>query len=221
MLFPFLNVNANFLPMLLFFFLKIFYHFFWQEGVVAIKFPSLFIWESLYFLLHFWRLIHKVQRFRLFLLWALNFSLHCLICMASWEMLDAFPFLVWKLHAQVYCRGSKGSYLSCFVISGLPGCVVSCHINLGNFSVIIVLNISSIYFSIFWFSHCAWKLSRFSCVWLTATVGIVTSQTPLSIGFSRQEYWSGLPCLQGIFPTQGSNPCLRSGKPTVFPLCVY
>ena len=26
--------------------------------------------------------------------------------------------------------------------------------------------------------------------------------------FSRQEYWSGLPCppLQGIFPTQGSNP---------------
>ena len=27
MLFPFLNVNANFLPMLLFFFLKIFYHF--------------------------------------------------------------------------------------------------------------------------------------------------------------------------------------------------
>ena len=30
-------------------------------------------------------------------------------------------------------------------------------------------------------------------------------QTPLSVGFSRQEYWSGLPSLQGIFPTQGSN----------------
>ena len=31
------------------------------------------------------------------------------------------------------------------------------------------------------------------------------------MGFSRQEYWSGLPCLfflQGIFPTQGSNPGL-------------
>ena len=26
------------------------------------------------------------------------------------------------------------------------------------------------------------------------------------MGFSRQEYWSGLPCLPlGIFPTQGSN----------------
>ena len=34
-------------------------------------------------------------------------------------------------------------------------------------------------------------------------------QAPLSIGSSRQEYWSGLPfsLLQGIFLTQGSNPC--------------
>ena len=31
-------------------------------------------------------------------------------------------------------------------------------------------------------------------------------QAPLSMGFSRQEYWSGWPCLfQGIFLTQGSN----------------
>ena len=33
-----------------------------------------------------------------------------------------------------------------------------------------------------------------------------------SWGFSRQEYWSGLPCpgsmIQGIFPTQGLNPGL-------------
>ena len=30
---------------------------------------------------------------------------------------------------------------------------------------------------------------------------------PLSMGFSRQEYWSGLPCApQGIFPTQGLKP---------------
>ena len=32
---------------------------------------------------------------------------------------------------------------------------------------------------------------------------------PLSLGFSRQEYWSGLRfLLQGIFPTQGLNPHL-------------
>ena len=32
--------------------------------------------------------------------------------------------------------------------------------------------------------------------------------TPLSMEFSRQEYWSGLPFLQLIFPTQGWNPSL-------------
>ena len=33
----------------------------------------------------------------------------------------------------------------------------------------------------------------------------IACQAPLSMGFSRQEYWSGLPFLQGIFLTQGSN----------------
>ena len=38
----------------------------------------------------------------------------------------------------------------------------------------------------------------------------VAHQAPLSVGFSKQEYWSGLPCLlQGIFLTQGSNSGLR------------
>ena len=37
-------------------------------------------------------------------------------------------------------------------------------------------------------------LSRFSCVWLRATLWTVALQAPLSMGFSRQEYWSGLPC---------------------------
>ena len=33
----------------------------------------------------------------------------------------------------------------------------------------------------------------------------VAHQAPLSVGFSRQEYWSELSFLQEIFPTQGSN----------------
>ena len=36
-------------------------------------------------------------------------------------------------------------------------------------------------------------LSRFSHVQLFATLWTVACQAPLSIGFSRQEYWSGLP----------------------------
>ena len=41
---------------------------------------------------------------------------------------------------------------------------------------------------------------------LFATLRTVAHQAPLSMGFSRQEYWSGGQfLLQEIFPTQGSN----------------
>ena len=36
-------------------------------------------------------------------------------------------------------------------------------------------------------------LSRFSCVRLCATPEMAAHQAPLSLGFSRQEHWSGLP----------------------------
>ena len=39
----------------------------------------------------------------------------------------------------------------------------------------------------------AWVLSRFSRVWLFVSPWTVTLQGPLSMEFSRQEYWSGLP----------------------------
>ena len=41
-------------------------------------------------------------------------------------------------------------------------------------------------------------LSRFSHVQFFATLWTVVHQAPLSLGFSRQEYWIGLP-----FPTPG------------------
>ena len=37
-------------------------------------------------------------------------------------------------------------------------------------------------------------LCRFSHVQLCATLWTVAFQAPLSVGFSRQEYWRGLPC---------------------------
>ena len=45
--------------------------------------------------------------------------------------------------------------------------------------------------------------------WLFATLWTLARQGSLSMGFSRQEYWSGLllPSPE-IFPTQGLNPCL-------------
>ena len=36
-------------------------------------------------------------------------------------------------------------------------------------------------------------LSRFTCVRLCATLQTAAHQAPPSLGFSRQEYWSGVP----------------------------
>ena len=54
-------------------------------------------------------------------------------------------------------------------------------------------------------------LSRFSRVRLFAILWTVARQAPLSMGFSRQEYWRGCHALlQGIIQTQGSNSALMS-----------
>ena len=63
---------------------------------------------------------------------------------------------------------------------------------------------------------CVCTLSHLSPVGLFANPWAVARQAPLSMGFSKQEYWSGLPCPPpgdlpdpGIKPrTQGSNPGL-------------
>ena len=62
-----------------------------------------------------------------------------------------------------------------------------------------------------------YMLSCFSRAWLSATLWTVAHQAPLSMGFSRQEYWSGLPCLPpqdlphpGIEPTSLTTPALQA-----------
>ena len=50
--------------------------------------------------------------------------------------------------------------------------------------------------SILYFNNiyiCVCVLSHFSCARLFATLWTLAFQAPLSMGFSRQEYWSGLP----------------------------
>ena len=61
-------------------------------------------------------------------------------------------------------------------------------------------------------------ISRFSCVWLFATPWTVARQAPLSMGFSRQQLWSGLPCPPPgdlpdpvIEPTSFKSPALAGG----------
>ena len=59
-------------------------------------------------------------------------------------------------------------------------------------------------------------LSCFSHACLLAMLWTVAPQAPLSMGFTRQEYWSGLPCLlpgelpfPGIKPTSLMSPALE------------
>ena len=50
-------------------------------------------------------------------------------------------------------------------------------------------------------------LSHFSSVWLFATLWTTACEASLSMGFSRQEYWSGLPCPPpGDLPHPGTEP---------------
>jgi hypothetical protein len=51
-----------------------------------------------------------------------------------------------------------------------------------------------------------------SCVQLCETLWTVAHQAPLSMGFSRQEYWSGLP-----FPPPGDLP--NPGTEPTSPVC--
>ena len=59
--------------------------------------------------------------------------------------------------------------------------------------------------------------SCFSRVQLFATLWTAARQAPLSMGFSRQGYWSGLPCPPpgnvpdpGIEPTPPASPALQA-----------
>ena len=56
-------------------------------------------------------------------------------------------------------------------------------------------------------TYCVCMLSCFSHIRLFAIPCTVACQTPLSMGFSRQEYWSGLPCSPlGDLPGPGNKP---------------
>ena len=72
------------------------------------------------------------------------------------------------------------------------------------------------------------KVKSISCVQLFSLLWAVTHQAPLSMGFSRQEYWSGLPFPSpgdltnpGVEPIHAMSPVLQayslpiepSGKP--------
>ena len=61
------------------------------------------------------------------------------------------------------------------------------------------------------------EVKLLSCIRLFVTPWTVAYQAPWSMGFSRQEYWSGLPFPSpGNFPTQGLNPGLPHCRQSLY-----
>ena len=65
---------------------------------------------------------------------------------------------------------------------------------------------------------CSCLLSLFSRVQLFAILWTVARQAPLSMGFSRQDYWSGLPCPP---PGDPPDPGIKPASPAAPALQVY
>ena len=62
-------------------------------------------------------------------------------------------------------------------------------------------------------------LSCISCVRLFESLWTVAHQALLSMGFSRQGYWSGLPCFPpGILPNPGIKPAAPALQAESLPL---
>ena len=117
--------------------------------------------------------------------------------------------VIWMLVCCVLSRRSLR--LSSFITSFFIGLISSYfHHSFNSLihssaSVILLLFPSSVFYIsvIVFISVCSLVLllSCFSCVWLFETPWTVAHQAPLFMEFSRQEYWSGLPC-----PSPGDLP---------------
>ena len=78
---------------------------------------------------------------------------------------------------------------------------------------------------------CCAVLSHFSRVWLFVTLWTVARQAPLSMRFSRQEHWSGLPCPEPrynhiLFPLSHHPGCRATSSCSLnilslFPCCLF
>ena len=72
------------------------------------------------------------------------------------------------------------------------------------------------------FLGACYVLSQFNHVQFLETLWTIALQAPLSMGFSRQEYWSGLPLPpSGDLPDPGIKPCISCisciGRQVLYP----
>ena len=89
-----------------------------------------------------------------------------------------------------------GNYMKLWKSMGFEGSCTSGHaLQCGGWSTqTVLLGGGDLWSGMYHIGVCASMLSRFSRVQLFVTLWTVAHQASLSVGFSRQEYWSRLPC---------------------------
>ena len=131
-----------------------------------------------------------------------------------------FVFLIWIYSTIVLSNGNSMGHEPLSIIWATQ--VLNSYSNVGKIThcargwltVHQTFTFSPGYSAIQHFSYVCLKhvLNAFSLVWLLEIPWTVALQAPLSMGFSRQEYWSGLP-----FPTPGNlpNPGIKPASPVL------
>ena len=152
-------------------------------------FIFLVCWEIYYFFLKSWMDVQFCQMFFLHLLMQSQVWIFIFWCINRFIYMLWFPNDTATLHFWGKCNLDVRYYPLHILLYWL------CYY----FLVILMLMSKIIFFnhSVLWFGIYIMLLllllSRFSCVRLCATPQTAAHQAPLSLGFSRQEHWSGLP----------------------------
>ena len=107
---------------------------------------------------------------------------------------------IWKSNRNPRPVTSQTEFLILVPKSALSSCPQKIAISIFK---LLMLRIIVAYIPMLHACVCVCSLNCFSHAWHFATLWTITSQAPLSMGFSRQEYWSGLPCLP---PGESSRP---------------
>ena len=145
----------------------------------------------------------------LLVLFDLSFTFLQWIAMVNTEMLSQLPHTHTCTHTHTYVESGPSSPLWVVTVMLSSDVWRMMLMRPDLFSVIFLFGfkVTPLFLLLSTLSQ-KWKWKSLSRVWLFVTPWAVACQAPLSMEFSRPEYWSCCSLLQGTFPTQESNPGL-------------